>query len=38
MLGMTGVVHHTQLIGWDGVSLTFCSSWSETMILPNSTS
>jgi hypothetical protein len=27
---MTGVHHHTQLIGWDGVSLTFCPSWPQT--------
>jgi hypothetical protein len=25
--------HHTQLIDWDEVSLTFCPGWPQTMIL-----
>jgi hypothetical protein len=30
--------HHTRLTGWDGVSLTFCQSWPQTVIFPISTS
>jgi hypothetical protein len=25
--GITGVYHHTGLVGWDRVSLTFCPGW-----------
>jgi hypothetical protein len=36
--GVTGVCHHTQLVGWDGVLLTFCLGWPPTSILWISTS
>jgi hypothetical protein len=26
--GLTGMFHHTQLVCWDVVSLTFCTGWS----------
>jgi hypothetical protein len=31
--GTTGVYHQARLIGWDGVSLTFCWGWPQTAIL-----
>jgi hypothetical protein len=35
---MTITHHHVWLNGWDGVSLTFCSSWPQNGSLPISTS
>jgi hypothetical protein len=32
--GTTGVHYHAQNVGWDRVSLTFCSGWPQTTILP----
>jgi hypothetical protein len=31
--GITDVHHHTQIIGWDGVLLTFCPRWPRIAIL-----
>jgi hypothetical protein len=31
-LGMTGKHHHAQLIGRDGISLTFCPGWLWTIV------
>jgi hypothetical protein len=36
--GMTCVWHHSQLIGWDVVSLTVCLGWPQTVIFPIFTS
>jgi hypothetical protein len=34
----TGAHHHSQLINWDGILLTFSLCWPQTLILPISTS
>jgi hypothetical protein len=36
--GIKNVIHHVQLVCWDGFSLTFCPGWSQAAILPLSTS
>jgi hypothetical protein len=33
LAGTIGVFHNNWLIGWDGVLLIFCPTWSQTMIL-----
>jgi hypothetical protein len=34
---MIGAHDHAQIIGWDGISRTFCLGWPQTMILLIST-
>jgi hypothetical protein len=36
--GTIGAHHHAQLIGWDGISLTFSPGWSPTLIIWSSCS
>jgi hypothetical protein len=36
--GTTSVHHWAWLVGWDGISLTFCPNWPQTVILPMFTS
>jgi hypothetical protein len=32
---ITSTIHHTQLVGWDRISLTFCPSWARNCDSPN---